>query len=165
MRGRKGVNGSCSPAGRMSAFQRAQMFSLPDANIHNIAVEGVFDDCQDIVKRVETISRSSDTTSAPSTRSTGAASGADGLLRRRLSLRRPRRTRRRFPSPSRPATSATSSPATSHARWAADRHAGAGDQREQRARRVLQYGRTGRARVRKYTRRRARRWTSRRRRT
>jgi threonine synthase len=28
------------------------MFSLQDANIHNIAVEGVFDDCQDIVKAV-----------------------------------------------------------------------------------------------------------------
>jgi threonine synthase len=41
-----------SPAGRMSPFQRAQMYSLTDANIHNIAVEGVFDDCQDIVKAV-----------------------------------------------------------------------------------------------------------------
>ncbi len=41
-----------SPKGRMSAFQKAQMFSLQDANIHNIAVEGVFDDCQDIVKAV-----------------------------------------------------------------------------------------------------------------
>jgi len=41
-----------SPEGRMSPFQRAQMFSLHDANIHNIAVEGTFDDCQDIVKAV-----------------------------------------------------------------------------------------------------------------
>jgi threonine synthase len=41
-----------SPHGRMSAFQRAQMFSLQDANIHNLAVEGVFDDCQDMVKAV-----------------------------------------------------------------------------------------------------------------
>ncbi len=39
-----------SPQGRMSAFQRAQMFSLQDDNIHNIAVEGVFDDCQNLVK-------------------------------------------------------------------------------------------------------------------
>jgi threonine synthase len=38
--------------GRMSPFQQAQMFSLMDANIHNIAVEGVFDDCQDMVKAV-----------------------------------------------------------------------------------------------------------------
>jgi threonine synthase len=41
-----------SPQGRMSPFQQAQMFSLQDPNIHNIAVEGVFDDCQDIVKAV-----------------------------------------------------------------------------------------------------------------
>jgi len=41
-----------SPEGRMSPFQQAQMFSLLDANIHNIAIEGVFDDCQDIVKAV-----------------------------------------------------------------------------------------------------------------
>ncbi len=41
-----------SPHARMSAFQRAQMFSLQDANIHNLAVEGSFDDCQDMVKAV-----------------------------------------------------------------------------------------------------------------
>jgi threonine synthase len=41
-----------SPQGRMSAFQRAQMFALQDANIHNLAVEGTFDDCQDAVKKV-----------------------------------------------------------------------------------------------------------------
>jgi len=39
-----------SPQGRMSAFQRAQMYSLADENIHNIAVEGVFDDAQNLVK-------------------------------------------------------------------------------------------------------------------
>jgi threonine synthase len=53
MRGRAGVRVfMLSPHGRMSAFQQAQMFSLRDANIHNIAVRGVFDDCQDIVKAV-----------------------------------------------------------------------------------------------------------------
>lgn len=41
-----------TPAGRMTAFQRAQMFSLLDDNIVNVAVEGVFDDCQDLVKTV-----------------------------------------------------------------------------------------------------------------
>jgi threonine synthase len=41
-----------SPQGRMSAFQRAQMYSLQDANIFNVAIEGVFDDCQDLVKAV-----------------------------------------------------------------------------------------------------------------
>jgi threonine synthase len=53
MRGKQGLKVfMLSPHGRMSAFQQAQMFSLQDANIHNIAVEGVFDDCQDIVKAV-----------------------------------------------------------------------------------------------------------------
>jgi threonine synthase len=53
MRGKQGVRVfMLSPHGRMSPFQQAQMFSLLDANIHNIAVEGVFDDCQDIVKAV-----------------------------------------------------------------------------------------------------------------
>jgi len=53
MRGKKGVRVfMTSPSGRMSPFQQAQMFSLQDENIHNIAVEGVFDDCQDIVKAV-----------------------------------------------------------------------------------------------------------------
>lgn len=53
MRGKKGVKVfMLSPHNRMSPFQQAQMFSLQDANIHNIAIEGVFDDCQDIVKAV-----------------------------------------------------------------------------------------------------------------
>ncbi|MEN9630392.1 MAG: threonine synthase ThrC [Pseudomonadota bacterium] len=53
MRGKQGVRVfMLSPHGRMSPFQQAQMFSLPDANIHNITIEGVFDDCQDIVKAV-----------------------------------------------------------------------------------------------------------------
>ena len=53
MRGKKGVRVfMTSPHGRMSPFQQAQMFSLQDSNIHNIAIEGVFDDCQDIVKAV-----------------------------------------------------------------------------------------------------------------
>jgi threonine synthase len=53
MRGKKGVRVfMTSPNGRMSPFQQAQMFSLQDANIHNLALEGVFDDCQDIVKAV-----------------------------------------------------------------------------------------------------------------
>jgi threonine synthase len=53
MRGKKGVRVfMTSPKGRMSPFQQAQMFSLQDANIHNLAIEGVFDDCQDIVKAV-----------------------------------------------------------------------------------------------------------------
>ena len=41
-----------SPHGKMSAFQRAQMYSLLDDNIFNIAVTGMFDDAQDVVKAV-----------------------------------------------------------------------------------------------------------------
>lgn len=39
-----------SPQGRMSDFQRAQMYSLTEPNIHNIAMEGVFDDAQNHLK-------------------------------------------------------------------------------------------------------------------
>jgi threonine synthase len=53
MRGKRGVAVfMLSPKGRMSAFQTAQMYSLADPAIHNLAIEGVFDDCQDIVKAV-----------------------------------------------------------------------------------------------------------------
>jgi len=53
MRGRHNIRVfMLSPHGKMSAFQRAQMFSLQDENIVNLAIEGMFDDCQDIVKAV-----------------------------------------------------------------------------------------------------------------
>jgi threonine synthase len=53
MRGKKGVRVfMLSPHKKMSRFQTAQMFSLQDDNIFNIAVNGVFDDCQDMVKAV-----------------------------------------------------------------------------------------------------------------
>ena len=53
MKGKKGIRVfMLSPYQKMSAFQTAQMFSLQDPNIFNIAIEGVFDDCQDIVKAV-----------------------------------------------------------------------------------------------------------------
>lgn len=53
MRGKRGISVfMLSPHQKMSAFQTAQMFSLQDENIHNIAVEGMFDDCQDLVKGV-----------------------------------------------------------------------------------------------------------------
>lgn len=38
------------PYGRTSAVQALQMTTVTDANVHNIAVHGSFDDCQDIVK-------------------------------------------------------------------------------------------------------------------
>lgn len=53
MKGKKGIQVfMTSPHGRMSKFQQAQMFSLNEPNIHNIAIQGVFDDCQDLVKQV-----------------------------------------------------------------------------------------------------------------
>ena len=53
MRGKKNVRVfMLSPYGKMSAFQRAQMYSLQDENIINIAIRGMFDDCQDIVKQI-----------------------------------------------------------------------------------------------------------------
>ncbi len=53
LRGREGIRVfMLSPLGRMSAFQRAQMYSLQDQNIFNLAIEGSFDDCQDIVKAI-----------------------------------------------------------------------------------------------------------------
>jgi len=53
MRGRRNIRVfMLSPHRRMSPFQSAQMYSLQDANIHNLAVRGVFDDCQDMVKKV-----------------------------------------------------------------------------------------------------------------
>ncbi|MDE2122043.1 MAG: threonine synthase, partial [Betaproteobacteria bacterium] len=53
MRGRRGIRVfMLSPFGRMSPFQTAQMYSLDEPNIHNIAVQDVFDTCQDMVKAV-----------------------------------------------------------------------------------------------------------------
>lgn len=53
MRGKKGVRVfMLSPHQKMSRFQTAQMFSLQDSNIFNIAIKGVFDDAQDMVKAV-----------------------------------------------------------------------------------------------------------------
>ena len=53
LRGKQGIHVfMLSPHKRMTPFQRAQMYSLRDRNIHNLAVKGVFDDCQDLVKKV-----------------------------------------------------------------------------------------------------------------
>jgi threonine synthase len=53
MRGKKGIRVfMLSPEHGMTRFQQAQMYSLQDPNIFNIAVHGVFDDCQDMVKAV-----------------------------------------------------------------------------------------------------------------
>jgi threonine synthase len=53
MRGKRGIRVfMLSPHGKMSGFQRAQMYSLQDPNIFNIAITGMFDDAQDMVKAV-----------------------------------------------------------------------------------------------------------------
>jgi threonine synthase len=53
MRGKSGIRVfMLSPHQKMSRFQTAQMFALQDPNIFNIAIRGVFDDCQDVVKAV-----------------------------------------------------------------------------------------------------------------
>ncbi|MDH5264364.1 MAG: threonine synthase [Betaproteobacteria bacterium] len=58
LKGKRGVKVfMLSPKGRMSPFQRAQMYGLADANIFNVAIEGVFDDCQDLVKAVNADAR------------------------------------------------------------------------------------------------------------
>lgn len=53
MKGRRNIHVfMLSPLGRMTPFQQAQMFSVDDPHVVNLAVDGVFDDCQDIVKQV-----------------------------------------------------------------------------------------------------------------
>ncbi|MBT1071077.1 threonine synthase [Pelotalea chapellei] len=51
VRGKKGINiFILHPHGKTSPVQALQMTTVTDANVHNIAVSGTFDDCQDIVK-------------------------------------------------------------------------------------------------------------------
>lgn len=53
MRGKRGIRVfMLSPEHGMTRFQQAQMYALQDANIHNLVIRGVFDECQDIVKAV-----------------------------------------------------------------------------------------------------------------
>jgi len=51
VRGRRGINiFVMHPAGRVSPIQERQMTSVLDDNVHNIAIDGSFDDCQRIMK-------------------------------------------------------------------------------------------------------------------
>ena len=51
LRGKKDVSVFIlHPKGKVSPVQEAQMTTVLDANVHNLAVEGTFDDCQDTVK-------------------------------------------------------------------------------------------------------------------
>ena len=117
MRGKSGVRVfMLSPHKKMSAFQTAQMFSLQDPNIFNLAVEGNFDDCQDIVKAVSNDHAfKARTRSARSIRSTGR-----GWWRRSSTTSRATSPRRRAMTSAcrsrcRRAISAMSAPATSRA--------------------------------------------------
>ena len=51
LRGRKGISiFVMHPRGRVSAVQERQMTTVLDPNVHNIAIEGSFDECQRILK-------------------------------------------------------------------------------------------------------------------
>jgi len=53
VRGRRGIRiFVLYPDGRVSPDQERQMTTVPDANVHCLAVKGSFDDCQGIVKRL-----------------------------------------------------------------------------------------------------------------
>jgi threonine synthase len=58
LKGKRGVNVfMLTPKGRMTPFQTAQMYTLTDANVFNLAIDGVFDQCQDLVKSVSADAR------------------------------------------------------------------------------------------------------------
>ncbi len=40
------------PAGRVTEVQRRQMTTVQSTNVHNVAIDGTFDDCQDMVKSI-----------------------------------------------------------------------------------------------------------------
>ena len=107
------------PHGRVSEVQRRQMTTVEAENAHAIAIEGTFDDCQDLVKALF-----ADADVAPGAQSVGgqfdqlgANRRADGVLRRRRD--RARRVRSgRSRSAYRQAISATSMRPTQRGRWA-----------------------------------------------
>jgi len=117
MRGKRGIRVfMLSPNGKMSAFQRAQMYSLQDPNIHNIAVNGFFDDAQDLVKAV-----SNDHAYKAAHKIGTVNSSTGGACRRRLFTtskaisRRPNPTMSKSRSRCHPATSAKFAPVISRA--------------------------------------------------
>jgi len=122
----------------MSAFQAAQMYSLQDANIFNIAVRGVFDDCQDIVKAI------SGDFAFKARHRIGAVNSINWA---RVAAQVVYYFKAYFavggkcPSPCPRAISAISTPGTSRAAWTSHQKAYRRDQREQRARRVLPHRR------------------------
>ncbi len=107
-----------SPAGRMSAFQQAQMFSVDDPHIVNIAVPGVFDDSQDLVKEVFADADFKARHAIGAVNSINIARLLAQVVYYVVSWLRvttPTISRSRSACPA--ATSATSAPGTSRARW------------------------------------------------
>jgi threonine synthase len=69
LRGKKDVSVFIMfPHGKVSAIQEAQMTTVMDANVHNLAVDGTFDDCQVCLPAVSLASRANNhrTLSRPS---------------------------------------------------------------------------------------------------
>ena len=104
------------PNGRVSEVQRRQMTTVAAANIHNIAVEGTFDDCQDLVKEMFADARF---------RAEFRLSAVNSINWARIMAQAPFYLRAaaalgaaQSPSPYRPEISATSLPAGSRAAWA-----------------------------------------------
>ncbi|KAJ1936566.1 threonine synthase, partial [Linderina macrospora] len=53
LRGKKNISVFIlHPEGRVSPIQEAQMTTVLDSNVHNVSIDGTFDDCQDIVKQL-----------------------------------------------------------------------------------------------------------------
>jgi threonine synthase len=155
MRGKKGVRVfMTSPHGRMSPFQQAQMFSLQDANIHNIAIEGVFDDCQDIVKAVSNdLAFKRSTRLARSTPSTGRAWWPRWCTTLRATCRPPTDNTQKvsFTVPSGNFGNVCAGH-VARMHGPAHRATGGGHQRKRRAGRVLPHRRLPRARQRRHAR-------------
>ena len=100
------------PAGRVSEVQRRQMTTVDAPNVHNVAVEGTFDDCQDLVKAMfaDAPFRERHAPVGGELDQLGPGDGPDRLLR---DGRGRTSAAGRCRSPCRPATSATCSPAGS----------------------------------------------------
>jgi hypothetical protein len=144
MRGKQGVKVfMLSPDGKMSPSSGADV-RLQDANIFNIAVDGMFDDCQDIVKAVsnDPNSRRKLQDRRGQLDQLGARAGAGGVLLQGLLSRPPQPTtsRSRFAVPSGNFRQHLRRPHRAHD-GPADRPPGAGHQRKRRARRVLPHRR------------------------
>src|SRR6186713_120348 len=99
------------PSGRISDVQQRMMTTVPDANVHAVAIEGTFDDCQALVKAMFNHHAFRDRVRlSASTRSTGRALWRKPSTISRLRWRSERRVGK-SPSRCRPGTLATSMPA------------------------------------------------------